>query len=176
MWKANGKTTTLQLFLDSLSPKLWKRLWTCRKTDQYLNLKVKLSLCLINWASCHEDVWGVEVYIHVFLTSAAGGGEWSASFSGRFSPGESAPGIHWIGGSVGPRTGLDDVERRKILPLPGFELRSLGRPARSQSPYWQSYPGRIRCVIYIFAVGNGTERVISMAVIVFCSHLTKSHS
>jgi hypothetical protein len=27
---------TLQLFLDSLSPKLWKRLWTCRKTDQYL--------------------------------------------------------------------------------------------------------------------------------------------
>jgi hypothetical protein len=22
MWKANGKTTTLQLFLDSLSPKL----------------------------------------------------------------------------------------------------------------------------------------------------------
>jgi hypothetical protein len=40
MWKANGKTTTLQLFLDSLSPKLWERLWTCRKTDQYLNLTV----------------------------------------------------------------------------------------------------------------------------------------
>jgi hypothetical protein len=33
MWKANGKTTTLQLFLDSLSAKLWKRLWTCHKTD-----------------------------------------------------------------------------------------------------------------------------------------------
>jgi hypothetical protein len=41
MWKANGKTTTLQLFLDSLSPKLWKRLWTCRKTDQYLNLNIE---------------------------------------------------------------------------------------------------------------------------------------
>jgi hypothetical protein len=57
MWKANGKTTTLQLFLDSLSPKnmrdassgdkvkvalfgelesVWKRLWTCRETDKYL--------------------------------------------------------------------------------------------------------------------------------------------
>jgi hypothetical protein len=40
MWKANGKTTTLQLFLDSLSPKLWKRLWTCRKTDQYLKTRI----------------------------------------------------------------------------------------------------------------------------------------
>jgi hypothetical protein len=27
------------------------------------------------------------------------------------------------------------VERRKILLLPGLELRPLGRPARSQSPY-----------------------------------------
>jgi hypothetical protein len=28
---------------------------------------------------------------------------------------------------VGPRTGLDDVEKRQILPLPGLELRTLGR-------------------------------------------------
>jgi hypothetical protein len=33
---------------------------------------------------------------------------------------------------VGPRTGQEDVERRKILPLPGLELRPLSRPARSQ--------------------------------------------
>jgi hypothetical protein len=32
---------------------------------------------------------------------------------------------------VGLRTGLDNVKRRKILPLPGFELRSLGHPARN---------------------------------------------
>jgi hypothetical protein len=31
------------------------------------------------------------------------------------------------------RAGLDDVERRKFLTLPGLELRPLGRPARSQS-------------------------------------------
>jgi hypothetical protein len=36
MWKANGKTTTLVLFLDTLFPKVWKRLWTCRRTDYYL--------------------------------------------------------------------------------------------------------------------------------------------
>jgi hypothetical protein len=30
---------------------------------------------------------------------------------------------------VDPTTGLGDVEKRKILPLPGLELRLLGRPA-----------------------------------------------
>jgi hypothetical protein len=33
---------------------------------------------------------------------------------------------------VGPRTGLDDVEKRKFLILPGVELRPLGLPAHSQ--------------------------------------------
>jgi hypothetical protein len=32
------------------------------------------------------------------------------------------PGIHWVGGSVDSRTGLDDVERRKIFLLSGLEL------------------------------------------------------
>jgi hypothetical protein len=43
-----------------------------------------------------------------------------------------SPGTHWIGGWVNPRAGLDDMERRKFLTLPGLELRPLGRPARSQ--------------------------------------------
>jgi hypothetical protein len=42
---------------------------------------------------------------------------------------------------VDPRVGLDDVERRKFLKLRGFELRPLGRPARSQSLYRLRYPG-----------------------------------
>jgi hypothetical protein len=49
-----------------------------------------------------------------FLTWALVGGEWSASRSGRFTPGERAPGNHWMGGWVGTRTGLDAVEKRKI--------------------------------------------------------------
>jgi hypothetical protein len=44
-----------------------------------------------------------------FLTWALGGGAWSASRPCRF-----APGTHWIGGWVGPRVGLDDVEKRKF--------------------------------------------------------------
>jgi hypothetical protein len=83
---------------------------------------------------------GVNVEIHVFLTSALTGGEWSASRTGRFTPRENAPGTHSIGGWVGPRTGLDDVEKRKISPLPGLEIRPLGSPAHSQSLYRLRYP------------------------------------
>jgi hypothetical protein len=86
---------------------------------------------------------GVDVYIHIFLTSALAGGEWSASHPGRFIPGKRAPGTHWIGGWVGPRAGLDDVENRKFLTLPGLELRPLGRPAGSHSLYRLHYPGSL---------------------------------
>jgi hypothetical protein len=50
---------------------------------------------------------GVDVYIHFFLTSALAVGEWSASRSGRFTPGERGPRTYWIGGLVDPRAGLD---------------------------------------------------------------------
>jgi hypothetical protein len=36
---------------------------------------------------------------------------------------------------VGPRAGLDDVEKRKFLTIPGLELQPLGSPALSQSLY-----------------------------------------
>jgi hypothetical protein len=52
---------------------------------------------------------GVDVKIQAFSTSALVGGGWSDSRQGRFSPGESAHGTYWIGGWVGPRTGLDEV-------------------------------------------------------------------
>jgi hypothetical protein len=74
---------------------------------------------------------GVDVYIHIFLTSAVVGAEWLISRPCRFTPAKMAPGIHWIGGWVGPRAGLDDVEKRKFLTLPRLKLRPLGRPARS---------------------------------------------
>jgi hypothetical protein len=73
---------------------------------------------------------GVDVEIHIFLTSALAGGEWSASGPGRFTLG-----THWIGGLVDPRAGLDDVQKRNFLTLPGFELQPFGRPTRSQSLY-----------------------------------------
>jgi hypothetical protein len=84
---------------------------------------------------------GVDVYTHVFLTFVLVGGEWSASRPGRFTPGERAPVPHSIGGWVGPRAGLGDVEKRKFLTLPGLELRPLSRSAHSQSLYRLRYLG-----------------------------------
>jgi hypothetical protein len=84
---------------------------------------------------------GVDVQIHLFLTSALVGGEWSASRHCRFTPGQIATGTHCIGVWMDPRAGLNDVEKRKFLTLPGLELRPLCRPARSQSLYRLSYPG-----------------------------------
>jgi hypothetical protein len=48
---------------------------------------------------------GMDVQIHIFLTSALVGGQLHA------------PATHWIGGWVGPRASLGDVE--KILDLTG---------------------------------------------------------
>jgi hypothetical protein len=42
-----------------------------------------------------------------------------------------------------PKAGLDDMEKRKFLTLPGLELRPLGRPARSQSLCTLRYPGSL---------------------------------
>jgi hypothetical protein len=75
------------------------------------------------------------------MTSVLDGGEWSALRPCRFTPKESAPDTNWIEGWVNPRAGLDDVEKRKFLTLPGLELRPLGHPVRSQSLYRLCYPG-----------------------------------
>jgi hypothetical protein len=47
---------------------------------------------------------------------------------------------------VGPRAGLDSMTR-KILTLPGLQLRPHGHPARSQSLYGLRYPIQ---VLYAF--------------------------
>jgi hypothetical protein len=74
---------------------------------------------------------GVDVYIHIFLTSALVGGDWSTSRPSRFTPRGGAPGTHSIGEWVDLSAGLDNLEKRKFLTPPGLELRPLGRPARS---------------------------------------------
>jgi hypothetical protein len=62
---------------------------------------------------CDMKTYGeVDVYIHVFSTSALVGGEWSASRLYRFTPRKRAPGVHQIGSWVCPKFGLDDVEKR----------------------------------------------------------------
>jgi hypothetical protein len=78
---------------------------------------------------------GVDVEIHIFLTSALVGGEWSTSRPVRFNSRERAPGTHWMRGWVDLRAGLDDLEKRKLLILPGLELRPLGQPVAIPTPF-----------------------------------------
>jgi hypothetical protein len=68
---------------------------------------------------------------------ALDGGEWSASCPCRFTSGERAPGTCWIRGWVGPRFGLDAVEKRKIL---HSQESNPDRLACSPSLYRLSYP------------------------------------
>jgi len=65
----------------------------------------------------------VEVQPHAFLTPELDGGECSASSLGRFIPGETTTGIHWIGGWIGRRSGPDTVARIKSnFPVPARNL------------------------------------------------------
>jgi hypothetical protein len=85
-----------------------------------------------------KTYWGVEVYLHAFLTSALDGGEWSALCSCRFTPRERAPGTHWIGGWAGPRAGLDAAVREKF-PAPAG-TRTPDHPAHSLALYRWAIP------------------------------------
>jgi hypothetical protein len=68
---------------------------------------VKLSLCLINYAPCHEHVRGNKGIHPPFLTSALNGGEWSARHPFHFTPSY----------QMGPRARLDTMEKEKIFPV-----------------------------------------------------------
>jgi hypothetical protein len=49
---------------------------------------------------------------------------------------------------MGPRTGVVDMEKKKILSLPGLELRLFSRPACSQSLYRPGYPALNSLLLY----------------------------
>jgi hypothetical protein len=104
---------------------------------------VKLSLCLTNKALCHEDQWGsgcIDPHVIDFSTTW----RWAVSFMPQpLYPGERAPGTHCIGSWMGLRAGLDDVEKRKFLTLPGLEHQPPGHPTHSQSLYRWHYPGSL---------------------------------
>jgi hypothetical protein len=87
---------------------------------------------VFNYALCHKDIWVSLGIVPPFLTSALDGGEWLVLRHGRFVTREIAHATHWLGGWVGPRAGLDAVERRRIF--------NPGRLACSLSLYRLSYP------------------------------------
>jgi hypothetical protein len=79
---------------------------------------------------------------HSLLTSALDGGEWSASRPGRALPRGKDPRYPLDRRLDGPQSRSGHRGYRKNpLPLPGIEPQSPGRPVRSQTLYWLSYPG-----------------------------------
>jgi hypothetical protein len=54
-------------------------------------------------------------YTYTILNIGTNGGEWSDSRAGRFTSGKIAPGSYCIGRWVGPRAGLDAINKRKSL-------------------------------------------------------------
>jgi hypothetical protein len=79
-----------QFLLKSEQNKLTLPIKTCKRFCAYLENEGNIPV--------HYDMkayGGVDVYIHVFLTSALVGGEWSDSSSGRFTLGETAPVPIW---------------------------------------------------------------------------------
>jgi hypothetical protein len=84
--------------------------------------KVKLSLCF-NWTPRHEDVLGEWRYTSTHsLTSALDGGEWSASYTGRFTPRERAPGTPW---TMRDSKNFKEHDWIKHLPRPIMHLNTL---------------------------------------------------
>jgi hypothetical protein len=75
------------------------------KYRDLLIIKVKPSLCLVNWAVGHEGVLKSGHIAPLFLTSPLGEGKWSAS-----RPGAKVPGTYCIAGFMAPIAGLEAVE------------------------------------------------------------------
>jgi hypothetical protein len=75
---------------------------------------------------------GVEVYLHLFLTSVLDGSEWSASRAGRFTPGEMALGAPLTRGLGRPSSQYGRFgEETNFLHPPIFEPRFHRHSARS---------------------------------------------
>jgi hypothetical protein len=66
---------------------------------------------------------------------------------------------------VDPRAGLDDVEKRKFLTLPGLELPPLGRPARSQSLYRLYYPDSQIIIVKVLSNNPHVTRILGQSFI-----------
>jgi hypothetical protein len=69
------------------------------------NLCVKLSLCLTKHYAM-KAYGGVDIWIHIILTSALAGMSGQVHAPAALPPGERTSGTHWIGGWVDPSQSL----------------------------------------------------------------------
>jgi hypothetical protein len=101
------------------------------EVPEYWWQKLKLFLCLINWASCHEDVWESGTIAPRILNSDIRWRWVGSSKPGSLHPGKS-PGTHQLEGWVGSRDPLNAAVTRKSLCPAGnrtLVIKSLYRPS-----------------------------------------------
>jgi hypothetical protein len=85
------------------------------KKHTYYKENVKLSPCIINQASCYEDVSGI-------------GGKLTGSRPGCLNPGEEVPITHCTGGCV-DNSWSERYGEKNLLLLPEIESRPFGQKA-----------------------------------------------
>jgi hypothetical protein len=81
-----------------------------------LKREVNLPFCVIPQILYHGNLEESEGIVWPVLTSGLDESGWSASQPSRFTPWEIAPGTHWSGGGIGPRMGLNFMDKRKSNP------------------------------------------------------------
>jgi hypothetical protein len=103
--------------------------------------KLKSPLCLANYTLHHQGVWGSGC-IDPYTLDLGTNWRWVISFTPRplYSRGNN-PRYSLDKGLVGTQNLCGRGEEKKILPLPGLELRTLGRPDLNQSLHRMCYPG-----------------------------------
>jgi hypothetical protein len=97
-------------------------------------IKARTTCCVAHWWTMHQGAWGDRRYSsYSFSTSALDRGEWSASRPGERTPVPIVQEAGWVSEPVWTQ-GLEEKSFRFCW------WSNLGRPARSQTLYWLSYP------------------------------------
>jgi hypothetical protein len=93
--------TTNQLLPNSLHP----------ESLSLYDIIIILLLC-VNYVPYHEDMWGIEVQLHAFLSLVTDEDERLASCTSCFVPEDRAPNIHLGGCQLGSEVSMDGAMRK----------------------------------------------------------------
>jgi hypothetical protein len=130
---------TRNVFASVTASKCHNLYWYASAVELYQQ-KVKVDLCLYTLGMHTNLVVG----LHLFLTSALEGSEWLTLRPNLFIP-EKGPGTHW----VGPKAGLDIMEKRKSPVLTGIRTPDDEALSLVTKPYQQHH-----CSVFRMASGS----------------------
>jgi hypothetical protein len=133
----------------------------CKPYLHKVNFVILRYIFLNNYKFYSPEIWHtvfISFFIYwlflackTFLNSSLDGDVRPASRPGRFTPRETAPGTHCVGGWMGPRAGLGVMEKRKFACLcrESNPDSSVYQAPVAQSLYRLSYPGSSLPIFYV---------------------------